>query len=141
MLGALAVQVVVALVTAFARLDGPDGRPGSSLALGFLVPMFGFGMNGLWAAYHATFPPRATTTITHASANKPVKDAEPVADASDEDAEPVAGARQASESPSEPGGERSEPVQHESPSEHGGERSEPERHAEGSEPDQSDVAQ
>jgi len=58
MLAALLVQVVVALATALARLDGPDGRPGSSLALGFLVPMFGFGMNGLWAAYHATFPPR-----------------------------------------------------------------------------------
>lgn len=61
MLAALLVQVVVALATSLARLDGPDGRPGSSLALGFLVPMFGFGMNGLWAAYHATFPPRRRT--------------------------------------------------------------------------------
>lgn len=58
MLAALLVQVVVAAVTTLARLDGPDGRPGSSLALGFLVPVFGFGMNGLWAAYHASFPPR-----------------------------------------------------------------------------------
>ena len=40
-------------------LDGPDGKPGSSLAVGFLVPMFGFGLNGLWAAYHGTFPPPA----------------------------------------------------------------------------------
>ena len=37
-------------------LDGPDGRPGTSLALGFLVPMFGFGLNGLWAAYHGRLP-------------------------------------------------------------------------------------
>ena len=44
------------LVTTFARLEGPDGKPGSSLALGFLVPMFGFGLNGLWAAYHGDFP-------------------------------------------------------------------------------------
>ena len=59
MLGALAVQVVVAAVTTFTRLDGPDGDPGSSLALGFLVPMLGFGLNGLWAAYHADFPARS----------------------------------------------------------------------------------
>lgn len=58
MLATLGVQFVVAVVTTFARLDGPDGKPGSSLALGFLVPMFGFGLNGLWAAYHAAFPPR-----------------------------------------------------------------------------------
>jgi hypothetical protein len=59
MLGALAVQVLTALTTALARPDGPDGGPGSSLALGFLVPMFGFGLNGLWAAYHGAFRPRA----------------------------------------------------------------------------------
>ena len=58
MLGTLLVQLVVAIITTFARLEGPDGKPGSSLALGFLVPMFGFGLNGVWAAYHAAFPPR-----------------------------------------------------------------------------------
>lgn len=58
MLGALGLQVVVAMATTFARLEGPDGKPGSSLALGFLVPMFGFGLNGLWAAYHGDFPRR-----------------------------------------------------------------------------------
>ena len=51
----------IAVATTFARLDGPDGKPGSSLALGFLVPMFGFGLNGLWAAYHGDFPPRSTS--------------------------------------------------------------------------------
>ena len=56
--GLLAAQVVIATATTFARLDGPDGNPGSSLAVGFLVPMFGFGMNGLWAARHGTFGPR-----------------------------------------------------------------------------------
>jgi hypothetical protein len=54
----LATQAAIAAVTTFARLDGPDGNPGSSLAVGFLVPMFGFGMNGLWASRHATFGPR-----------------------------------------------------------------------------------
>jgi hypothetical protein len=56
--GLLAAQVAIATVTTFARLDGPDGNPGSSLAVGFLVPMFGIGMNGLWASRHATFGPR-----------------------------------------------------------------------------------
>ena len=56
--GLLAAQVAIATITTFARLDGPDGNPGSSLAVGFLVPMFGIGMNGLWAARHATFGPR-----------------------------------------------------------------------------------
>jgi hypothetical protein len=58
MLTLLAVQVATATATTFARLNGPDGKPGSSLAVGFLVPMLGFGLNGLWAAFHGTFPPR-----------------------------------------------------------------------------------
>jgi hypothetical protein len=28
------------------------------LAVGFLVPMLGFGLNGLWAVTHGTFLPR-----------------------------------------------------------------------------------
>jgi hypothetical protein len=59
LLGALAIQVIVATATTFWRLEGPDGKPGSSLAIGFLVPMFGFGMNGLWSAYHGQFRRRA----------------------------------------------------------------------------------
>ena len=58
MIGLLAAQAVIALATTLARLDGPDGKPGSSLALGVLVPMFGLGLNGLWAAYHGAFPQR-----------------------------------------------------------------------------------
>jgi hypothetical protein len=56
---ALVAQVAIALGTALARPDGPDGTPGSSLAVGFLVPMFGFGLNGLWAATYGRFEPRA----------------------------------------------------------------------------------
>lgn len=59
MLTLLAVQVGVGVGTAIARANGTDGTPGTSLALGVLVPMFGLGLNGLWAAYHAAFPPRA----------------------------------------------------------------------------------
>ncbi|MGH9226432.1 MAG: hypothetical protein ACRD2W_22170 [Acidimicrobiales bacterium] len=51
LLGAFAVQVVVALATAIAR-------PYSSLAAGTLVPLYGLGLCGLWAARHATFPKR-----------------------------------------------------------------------------------
>lgn len=54
---ALVVQVLVALVTAFAR-SSTDGKPGSTLAFGVLVPMFGLGLNGLWAAQHGAFGPR-----------------------------------------------------------------------------------
>ena len=52
LLGALAVQVVTGLATAAAR-------PYTSLAAGVLVPMWGLGLCGLWAARHGTFPPRA----------------------------------------------------------------------------------
>jgi len=58
MLLTLLLQFVIALVTTFARSHTENGSPGSSLALGFLVPMLGFGLNGLWAAYHADFPRR-----------------------------------------------------------------------------------
>jgi hypothetical protein len=59
MLTLLAVQCVTALATAMARPDGPDGSPGSSLAVGILVPMFGIGLNGLWGAFHGVFEPRS----------------------------------------------------------------------------------
>jgi hypothetical protein len=59
----LLAQVVIAAVTTFARPDGPDGNPGSSLAVGFLVPMLGFGLNGLWAVTHGTFSARADGTL------------------------------------------------------------------------------
>ncbi len=51
LLGALAVQVVVGLATA-------SVRPYTSLAAGVLVPMWGLGLCGLWAARHGAFPPR-----------------------------------------------------------------------------------
>lgn len=62
MLAALALQVIVATATALARPNGPDGSPGSSLAVGFLVPMLGLGLNGLWAAIHGRFGERARRT-------------------------------------------------------------------------------
>jgi hypothetical protein len=53
----LAVQVVVALVTAGIRTFTP-------LAFGVLVPVFGLGLNGLWAARHGRFPPRRSVSPT-----------------------------------------------------------------------------
>jgi hypothetical protein len=58
MLAMLAIQVTVALVTALARSESDDGSPGTSLAVGILVPMFGLGLNGLWCAFHGVFPRR-----------------------------------------------------------------------------------
>ncbi len=58
MLAMLVIQITVALVTALARSEADDGSPGTSLAVGILVPMFGLGLNGLWCAFHGVFPPR-----------------------------------------------------------------------------------
>jgi hypothetical protein len=53
----LGVQIVTALATALAR-PNTDGRAGSTLAFGVLVPMLGVGLNGLASARHGTFGPR-----------------------------------------------------------------------------------
>lgn len=51
LLGALAVQVAVALF-------GAGIRPFTALAFGILAPVFGLGLCGLWAVAHGSFPPR-----------------------------------------------------------------------------------
>jgi hypothetical protein len=51
LLGSLAVEIVVAFVTA-------SLRPYTALAFGALVPMYALGLCGLWAARYGTFPPR-----------------------------------------------------------------------------------
>lgn len=51
LLSATAVQVVIAVTAA-------SIRPFTPLAFGILVPMYGLGMGGLWAAHHGKFPPR-----------------------------------------------------------------------------------
>lgn len=52
LLGALGVQVVIAVVSA-------SIRPYTAVAFGILVPMFGLGLAGLWGAKHGRFPARA----------------------------------------------------------------------------------
>lgn len=54
--GCLAIQGSYAIITASARTS-TDGRAGSTLAFGVLVPLFGIGLNGLWASRHGTFSP------------------------------------------------------------------------------------
>lgn len=49
LLGALAVQVVVAIVAA-------SVRPFTPLAFGVLAPVYGLGLSGLWGATAGTFP-------------------------------------------------------------------------------------
>lgn len=51
--GALATQTAVAVAAA-------SLRPFTAVAFGMLVPMWGLGCNGWWAAHHGTFGPRTT---------------------------------------------------------------------------------
>jgi hypothetical protein len=56
LLGSLGVEVVVAIATA-------SLRPYTALAFGALVPMYGLGLAGLWAARYGTFPSRPPDTL------------------------------------------------------------------------------
>jgi hypothetical protein len=56
LLGLLTIQVVAALTTAALR-------PFTTVAFGILVPMFGLGVNGLWAARHGRFAERARPMV------------------------------------------------------------------------------
>lgn len=55
LLGSIAVQVVVGIVTASVTASI---RPFTSLAFGMLVPMYGIGVSGLWGAFHGKYPER-----------------------------------------------------------------------------------
>ena len=56
--GALTVQVVAALVGASIGVAGLEESDLNALAFGVLVPMFGIGMNGAWAARYGSYGPR-----------------------------------------------------------------------------------
>jgi hypothetical protein len=51
LMASLAAQLIIAFAAA-------SLRPFTGLAFGILVPMYGLGVAGLWAARHGTFPPR-----------------------------------------------------------------------------------
>lgn len=58
MSGTLALQVVVAIVGAGIGVSGLQESQLNPLAFGVLVPMFGIGMNGAWAARYGSYGPR-----------------------------------------------------------------------------------
>jgi hypothetical protein len=64
--GLLTLQVIICLVTAGMR-PSTDGKSGSTLAFGILVPMLGLGLNGLWAAFHGQFAPRSAANSQRVS--------------------------------------------------------------------------
>lgn len=55
---ALAAQVVAALAGASVGVASLEGDQVNALAFGILVPMFGIGMNGMWAARYGSYGPR-----------------------------------------------------------------------------------
>ncbi|MDO8391828.1 MAG: hypothetical protein Q7V57_15240 [Actinomycetota bacterium] len=64
MSGLLATQVVVALVAASIGVSGLEQSQLNALAFGVLVPMFGIGMNGAWAARYGSYGPRVDPAST-----------------------------------------------------------------------------
>jgi hypothetical protein len=69
LLGAFVVQCVVAITAA-------SVRPFTTAAFSVLVPMYGLGLNGLWAARHGTFGPRVVPAAREdAAASSPAPDA------------------------------------------------------------------
>jgi hypothetical protein len=68
LLGAFAVQCIVAVTTA-------SVRPFTTAAFGILVPMFGLGLNGLWSARHGRFGPRIVPRPEGPAKSQEVQDA------------------------------------------------------------------
>ena len=58
LLAALALQVVASFVAASVGVVGLDESDLNALAFAVLVPMFGIGMNGVWAARYGSYGPR-----------------------------------------------------------------------------------
>jgi len=59
----LALQVVVSLGAATIGATGLSGSQVNALAFGILVPMFGIGMNGVWAVRHGRYGPRLERAV------------------------------------------------------------------------------
>lgn len=59
----LGMQVLVAFAGAIIGARGLGKNQVNALAFGILVPMFGIGINGIWAARHGTFGPRLDRTV------------------------------------------------------------------------------
>jgi hypothetical protein len=59
----LIVQVVAAVAGASFGVVGLNKGQLNALAFGVLVPMFGIGMNGVWAARFGSYGPRSNTAV------------------------------------------------------------------------------
>lgn len=68
LLGALGVQIVAAIVFATIGFTGLADDEVNGMAFGILVPMFGIGLDGLWASRHGRFGPRMVTAREQRSA-------------------------------------------------------------------------
>ena len=62
MSAAIGVQILAALVGASVGVAGLQQNQLNALAFGVLVPMFGIGMNGAWAARYGSYGPRVNPT-------------------------------------------------------------------------------
>lgn len=60
---ALAAQVAVALTGAIIGASGLSGDEVNALAFGILVPMYGIGLNGMWAVRQGAFGPRLDRSV------------------------------------------------------------------------------
>ncbi len=63
----LTIQIVAAFTGAAIGVAGLNDHQVNALAFGVLVPMFGIGMNGLWAARYGSYGPRVTTAAKPSS--------------------------------------------------------------------------
>ncbi len=61
---ALGIQVVAAIAGAWIGVVGLDKGDLNALAFGVLVPMFGVGMNGVWASRHGAYGPRIGKAVS-----------------------------------------------------------------------------
>jgi len=61
---ALTIQIVAAVIGAWIGVVGLDKGELNALAFGVLVPMFGIGMNGVWAALHGSYGPRVDRAVS-----------------------------------------------------------------------------
>ena len=64
MTAALVVQIAAAIAGAWIGVVGLDEGELNALAFGVLVPMFGIGMNGVWAARHGSYGPRVGRAVS-----------------------------------------------------------------------------
>lgn len=60
---ALLAQVAISLTGAIVGATGLDGSEVNALAFGILVPMYGIGLNGMWAVRHGAFGPRVDRSV------------------------------------------------------------------------------